>query len=224
MGSRGPTTNLESIPRMPTQMINRKGNFGPRRKGGCADSAPFRGRRDFRFLVESAHGRSWCPGPTGSKGVRTISSRGLISKPCFSGRRDLRPRKVHPSGRLTCEGVGHYDTDSNSSTGLPSGSSARICLPPGPTIIALRKRIPACFNSATREGRSFTSRTSRFHPPGSGRRPSGIVRAAEPCGPPAQPLADADRTPRIRRNAPKSGSVSRRQVRIFEKGRFYLDI
>src|SRR2546427_3115696 len=63
-----------------------------------------------------------------------------------------------------------YRAASNSSTTLPSGSSSKICLPPGPTTTSLRKRRPARFISATRDTRSSISTTKRFHPPGSGRR------------------------------------------------------
>ena len=76
-----------------------------------------------------------------------------------------------------------YDAGSKSSTGLPSGSSKRICFPPGPMTTSFRNRMPASFISRTRAGRSRTSMTSRFHPPGSGRRPSGMGRAAELFGP-----------------------------------------
>src|SRR5207253_1331200 len=74
----------------------------------------------------------------------------------------------------------------NSSIGLPSGSSSWICFPPGPDSISLRKLKPCCFIAATRAGRSTTSTTSRFHPPGSCRRPSGIGLAPELPGPLSQ--------------------------------------
>src|SRR5947207_1348059 len=67
----------------------------------------------------------------------------------------------------------------NSSIGLPSGSSSWICFPPGPDSISLRKLKPCCFIAATRAGRSTTSTTNRFHPPGSCRRPSDIGLAPE---------------------------------------------
>src|SRR6266581_4681884 len=51
---------------------------------------------------------------------------------------------------------------------------------------SLRKRRPARFISATRDTRSSISTTKRFHPPGSGRLPSGMGRAAELCGPASQ--------------------------------------
>jgi len=76
-----------------------------------------------------------------------------------------------------------YRSGSKSSRGLPSGSSNWICLPPGPTSISLRKRSPAFFSAAMRAGRSATWRSTRFHPPGSWRLPSGIGRDPEAPGP-----------------------------------------
>src|SRR6188472_1379518 len=72
---------------------------------------------------------------------------------------------------------------SNSSIGLPSGSSSWTCLPPGPTSISLRSRTAWRFSSAIRAGRSLTSRITRFHPPGSCRPPSGIGREPDAPGP-----------------------------------------
>src|SRR5260221_4965105 len=48
---------------------------------------------------------------------------------------------------------------SNSSTTLPEGSSHRICRPPGPSTMSLRKTVPRCRKSATRAGRSATVRS-----------------------------------------------------------------
>ena len=59
-----------------------------------------------------------------------------------------------------------YFAGSNSSMGLPSGSSSWICLPPGPTSISLRKWSSAFFSRSMQVGRSETRRTTRFHPPG----------------------------------------------------------
>src|SRR5262249_59543714 len=72
---------------------------------------------------------------------------------------------------------------SNNSMRLPSGSSSWICLPPGPFPISFRKRRPAFFSISTRDCKSSTSRTIRFHPPGSCLRPSGIAREPELFGP-----------------------------------------
>src|SRR2546430_2327639 len=52
-----------------------------------------------------------------------------------------------------------YRAASNSSTTLPSGSSSKIRLPPGPTTTSLRKR-RARFISATRDTRSPSRRRS----------------------------------------------------------------
>src|SRR5262249_46384810 len=79
-----------------------------------------------------------------------------------------------------------YLGGSNNSMGLPSGSSSWICLPPGPFSISLRKRRPAFFIASTRDGRSSTWRTIRFHPPGCCLRPSGNGRAPELFGPLSQ--------------------------------------
>jgi hypothetical protein len=46
---------------------------------------------------------------------------------------------------------------SNSSIGLPEGSSTRICLPPTPSTISLRKDAPAARSASTLAARSSTS-------------------------------------------------------------------
>src|SRR5438552_916218 len=79
-----------------------------------------------------------------------------------------------------------FQAGSNSSIGLPSGSSSWICLPPGPSTISFRKRRPAFFSSATVAARSSTCRTIRFHPPGSCLRPPARGRAPELSGPLSQ--------------------------------------
>jgi ABC-type transport system involved in cytochrome c biogenesis ATPase subunit len=70
-----------------------------------------------------------------------------------------------------------------SSTGFPSGSSTRICLPPGPTSISFRKRAPAPVSAVMVESRFSTYSTTRFQPPGCCRRPFGIGREPELPGP-----------------------------------------
>ena len=72
---------------------------------------------------------------------------------------------------------------SNNSIGLPAGSSTRICFPPGPGTIPLRKCAPDDVNFATSDARSSVSRTSRFQPPGTGLEPSSSERDAELPGP-----------------------------------------
>src|SRR5215510_1637631 len=54
---------------------------------------------------------------------------------------------------------GHFcgGRGSNSSTQLPEGSSRRICLPPFPMTISLRKRAPALRKTSTFSLRSLTS-------------------------------------------------------------------
>jgi hypothetical protein len=64
---------------------------------------------------------------------------------------------------------------SNSSIGLPDGSSTRICRPPTPSTISLRNRAPCSRNRATISVRSPTSSWKRFQPPGLGSAPSGIA-------------------------------------------------
>jgi len=64
------------------------------------------------------------------------------------------------------------------STGLPDGSSSRICRPPTPVTISLRNRTPARRSASTVASRSLTSRENRFQPPGSGTLPSGMALAA----------------------------------------------
>src|SRR6185503_19234528 len=81
------------------------------------------------------------------------------------------------------EREGRYRAGSNSSIGLPSGSSIRICLPPGPVSISLRNWIPACFKAVMHAGKSATVRMIRFHPPGPCVSPFGIARDPEAPGP-----------------------------------------
>src|SRR5216684_2563031 len=64
---------------------------------------------------------------------------------------------------------------SNSSMGLPDGSSTRICLPPIPVTISLRKWAPALRSASTVVARSETSSANRFQPPGCGNVPSGMA-------------------------------------------------
>ena len=70
-----------------------------------------------------------------------------------------------------------------SSIGLPSGSSTRICFPPGPTSTAFRKCAPAVLSFSISAFKSGTYKMIRFHPPGSCFRPSGIGRAPDVPGP-----------------------------------------
>ena len=72
---------------------------------------------------------------------------------------------------------------SNSSTRLPDGSCRRICLPPGPSTMSLRKLTPASRRRATSVPMSSTMKWIRFQPPGAGCAPSGIGRPAELFGP-----------------------------------------
>ena len=68
----------------------------------------------------------------------------------------------------------HARRGSSNSTGLPAGSSSRICLPPKPVMTSLRKRTPAARSRSTSVARSSTSSWMRFQPPGSGLRPGAI--------------------------------------------------
>ena len=74
---------------------------------------------------------------------------------------------------------------SNSSTGLPDGSSTMICLPPVPLTMSLRKCAPTPRSSASRLARSLTSTANgsslpapaAYHPASPGRLPPRIRRA-----------------------------------------------
>src|SRR6266571_7745725 len=118
---------------------------------------------------------------THSVAIKTQGSVQIADPQCD----DFDPRSHILTRLLVADGavILCYRAASNSSTTLPSGSSIKICLPPGPTTTSLRKRRPARFISATRDTRSSISTTKRFHPPGLGRLPSGMGRAAELCGP-----------------------------------------
>src|SRR5438105_6077012 len=63
---------------------------------------------------------------------------------------------------------GHEPLGSNSSIGLPDGSSITICDPPGPLTMSFRNVSPASRSLSTSVGRSSTIRWIRFHPPGPG--------------------------------------------------------
>ncbi len=91
-----------------------------------------------------------------------------------------------------------------SSTGLPAGSSIRICRPPLPTTMSLRRRTPVLRRRSSSAARSSTASWMRFHPPGSGRRPSGMGWEAPPG--PAAALSSSRRLSRL--TAAKPGEAS----------------
>ena len=90
----------------------------------------------------------------------------------------------------------------NSSTTFPDGSSARICLPPGPLTMSLRKLTPRARSRSTSASMSSTMNWNRFQPPASGWRPSGIGRPAELI----LPLSNSRRGPRS--TAAKAGETA----------------
>jgi hypothetical protein len=94
---------------------------------------------------------------------------GHIAKQVDDAHRQHERERRRCSWRLGahCYFCRSYRASSNSSIGLPSGSSSWICLPPGPTSISFRKRNPAFFSASIRVGKSLTRSTIRFHPPGS---------------------------------------------------------
>ena len=67
-----------------------------------------------------------------------------------------------------------------------------LWVPPGPLTGGLLNGTPCAASRSASAAASSTSRTRRFQPPGSGRVPSGIGRAAELCG----PLSQRTRSPR----------------------------
>jgi len=79
---------------------------------------------------------------------------------------------------------------------------------PTPVTMALRKRAPILRSSPTVRSRSSTSSMNRFHPPGSGRRPSGML-----CPPPPTPLGALNtrrRSPRLSIANVGAGRISSR--------------
>src|SRR5215212_1437363 len=99
----------------------------------------------------------------------------------------------------TCERRRQFLGGSKSSMGLPEGSSSRICLPPLPPTISLRKCACVSRNASTSLGRSSTSSWMRFQPPGSGLRPSGV---GWPAPPEPGSLSRRRRSPRQRTAKP----------------------
>ena len=106
--------------------------------------------------------------------------------------RAARARSDDP-GQDGCDNRASGRTGSNSSTGLPDGSSAKVCLPPTPVTISFRNRTPLSRSRLTVASRSGTSIAKRFQPPGSGRLPSGI--AWPPPGPVPAALSSRRRSP-----------------------------
>src|SRR5215470_10192742 len=74
----------------------------------------------------------------------------------------------HRSSSVPTLSSSHYRRGWNSSTGLPEGSSRRICDPPGPVTMSLRNWTPAARSRRTSAARSSTIRWIRFQPPGTG--------------------------------------------------------
>ena len=70
------------------------------------------------------------------------------------GQREDRKRAGDPVCRRHRH---HFRGGSNSSMGLPAGSSRRICLPPKPVTMSLRNRAPALRSVSTSRARSRTS-------------------------------------------------------------------
>jgi hypothetical protein len=63
------------------------------------------------------------------------------------GRTLFGPAVTISAGKLDYDNLASARVGSNNSTGLPEGSSSRICLPPTPLTISLRKCAPASRNS-----------------------------------------------------------------------------
>jgi hypothetical protein len=104
---------------------------------------------------------------------------------------------------------------SNSSTGLPDGSSRRMCLPPTPMAVSLRKRARCCRNCCTSAARSSTSKLKRFQAPGAARLPSAM--ACPPPGPPPGTLNTSRNSPRV--SMAKLGDLGGAAVGGVEKSR-----
>src|SRR5947207_14817046 len=92
--------------------------------------------------------------------------------------------------RLRIE-VGFSYLGSNNSTQFPLGSSSRICFPPGPSMISLRKVQPADLSVATVSSSLGNISTIRFQPPGAGFWPSGMGLAALDMEPASQSVTSS---------------------------------
>ena len=84
---------------------------------------------------------------------------------------------------------------SNSSTGLPDGSSTRICLPPTPVTMSLRKRAPAVAQLLDRRVEVVDLEREAVPAAGRGHRAVGH-RLAAAAGPPPGALSTSRRSPR----------------------------
>src|SRR5918996_1414165 len=105
-----------------------------------------------------------------------------VSQPQFGHKyRDLA-HVAFPAVRLGHVG-GYAPAGWKSSIGLPEGSSSRICFPPGPVTMSLRKCTPSARRRSTSAAMLSTTNSIRFQPPGSGLRPSGMGLPAELVGP-----------------------------------------
>ena len=85
------------------------------------------------------------------------------------------------------------------------------CLPPTPSMIPLRKGTPASRRAVTLLSRSGNSTMNRFHPPGSGRVPSGIAWPPPPW--PLGALSTSRRSPRLSIAKVGAGCICSRKPR-----------
>jgi hypothetical protein len=81
-------------------------------------------------------------------------------RPLSGSGRGRRPRRQGSpgAGLDRAAGVRYRCRGTKSSIGLPEGSSSRICDPPGPVMMSLRKRTPAARSRVTSAARSSTTR------------------------------------------------------------------
>jgi pyruvate/2-oxoglutarate dehydrogenase complex dihydrolipoamide acyltransferase (E2) component len=119
--------------------------------------------RDYSRLARRSGPRDRVTDSLGSRrsaGRPVDTDEGEQRSPCARGvARTIVPARHRdiPCGGGLRTSRGHSFAGSKSSTGFPEGSSSRICLPPRPVMISLRKRTPELRSDSTSSTRSSTS-------------------------------------------------------------------
>jgi hypothetical protein len=122
----------------------------------------------------------------------------MITTPCKANRRNVGSIMAFRTSSTVPHLIG--SAGRNSSIGLPEGSSSRICLPPGPVTMSLRKGTPSARRRLTSASMSSTRNSTRFQPPG---RASSRPASAAPRSWTARSAAGAG-CHRTRRRRPAS--------------------
>ncbi len=179
---------------------------GSRLQAAIASSNSRASSHCLRSTHSSRSSLMWVGGPPNPMQPIRPHSRSTVARDARAGAGAVAPARR----AAACRGAGAASAGTagwNSSTTLPEGSSARICLPPGPVTISLRKLTPSARSRATSASMSSTMKWMRFQPPGPGLRPSGIGRPAELAG----PASSSRRLPRV--TSANAGAALNRTVK-----------